>query len=89
MGNQCYIEELPIDCHQESGGDPSMLSIMRDVIGDGEKSTRIKGCCCSVAKSCSTLCDTIDCSPPDSSIHGIFQARILEWVAISCSRESS
>ena len=42
-----------------------------------------------VAQSCPTLCDPVDCSPPGSSIHGILQARILEWVAISFSRESS
>ena len=35
-----------------------------------------------VTQSCPTLCDPIDCSPPGSSIHGIFPARILEWVAI-------
>ena len=44
-------------------------------------------CCCLVAQSCPTLCDPMHCSPPGSSIHGIFQARILEWVAISFSRE--
>ena len=33
-----------------------------------------------------TLCDPVDCSPPGSSVHGIVQARILEWVAISFSR---
>ena len=33
-------------------------------------------------RSCLTLCDPMDCSLPGSSIHGIFQARILEWVAI-------
>ena len=32
------------------------------------------------------LCDPVDCSPPGSSVHGIFQARILEWVAVSFSR---
>ena len=37
----------------------------------------------------STLCNTVDCSPPGSSVHGILQARILEWVAISFSRGSS
>ena len=42
-----------------------------------------------VAQSCLTLCDPIDCSPPRSSFHGISQARILEWVSISYSRESS
>ena len=38
---------------------------------------------------CLALCDPIDCSPPDSSVHGILQIRILEWVAISSSRGSS
>ena len=38
-----------------------------------------------VAQSCPTLCDPMDCSPPGSSIHGIFQARVLEWVAIAFS----
>ena len=42
-----------------------------------------------VAQSCLTLCDPVDCSLPVSSIHGILQARILEWVAISFSRGSS
>ena len=40
-------------------------------------------------QSCQTLCDPIDCSPPSSSVHGILQARILEWVAISSSRALS
>ena len=39
-----------------------------------------------VTQSCLTLCDLMDCSPPGSSVHGILQARILEWVAISFSR---
>ena len=42
-----------------------------------------------VAQSCPTLCNPTDCSPPGSSVHGLFQARILEWVAISFSRGSS
>ena len=42
-----------------------------------------------VTQSCPTLCNPMDCSPPGSSIHGIFQARILEWVAIFFSRRSS
>ena len=41
-----------------------------------------------VANSCPSLCDPVDCSMPDSSVHGISQARILEWVAISFSRGS-
>ena len=42
---------------------------------------------CSVAQLCLTLCDPMDCSLPCSSVHGILQARILDWVAISFSRE--
>ena len=44
---------------------------------------------CLVAKLCPTLCNPRDCSPPDTSVHGIFQARIPEWVAILYSRGSS
>ena len=36
-----------------------------------------------VAQSCPTLCDPVDRSPPGSSVHGILQARVLEWGAIS------
>ena len=39
------------------------------------------------AQSCPPLCDPMACSPPGSSVHGILQARILEWVAISFSKE--
>ena len=42
-----------------------------------------------VTKSCLTLCEHMECSPPGSSIHGIFQARVLEWIAISFCRGSS
>ena len=38
-----------------------------------------------VTQSCPTLHDPMDCSPPGSSVHGIFQARVLEWVAIAFS----
>ena len=44
---------------------------------------------CVCAQSRPTLCNPVDCSPPGSSVHGIFQARILKWVAISFSRGSS
>ena len=42
-----------------------------------------------VSQSCLTLCDPMDCSLPGSSVHGIFQAIVLEWIAISFSRGSS
>ena len=41
-----------------------------------------------VAQSCLTLCDPMDCSAPGSSVHGILQGRILEWVAMPSSRRN-
>ena len=41
---------------------------------------------CEVTQSCLTLCDPMDCSLPSSSVHGIFQAIVLEWIAISCAQ---
>ena len=47
-------------------------------------------CCnCLVAQLCPTLCDPVNCSPPDSSVHGISLARALKWVAISFFQGSS
>ena len=45
--------------------------------------------CVLVVQLCLTLCDPMDCSSPGSSVHGILQARMLEWVAIPSSRGSS
>ena len=42
-----------------------------------------------IAQSCPTLSDLMDCSPPGSSIHEIFQARVLDWVAIAFSKLGS
>ena len=42
-----------------------------------------------VTQSCPTLCDSLDCTLPGSSVHGILQARILEWLAMPSSRGSS
>ena len=39
--------------------------------------------CAKLLWSCLTLCDAMDCNTPDSSVHGILQARVLEWVAVS------
>ena len=50
---------------------------------------RSSSCCFLASKLCLTLCDPMDYSLPVSSAHGILQARILEWVAISFSRGSS
>ena len=44
-------------------------------------------CVCMHAQTYLTLCDSMDCSPPGSTVHGITLARILEWVSISSSRD--
>ena len=49
----------------------------------------VSDCCCFVTQSCLTLCNPVDCSPPGSSVHGILQARRLQWVAMPSSRGSS
>ena len=54
-----------------------------------KKITSSGNVCVLVAQSCLTLSDPMDCSSPGSFLHGIFQARILEWVAVSFSRGSS
>ena len=57
----------------------------QDKLGAGDEHTHT----CSVTQSCPALCDPVDCSSPGSSVHGILQARILQWVAIPFSRGSS
>ena len=67
--------------------DINFLNIIQYILS-GAKQTAISVRIAAAAKSlqsCPTLCDPIDSSPPDSSIPGIFQARSLEWVAISFS----
>ena len=63
---------------------PSIFSSIRVFFNESEKWSESK-----VAQSCLTLCDPMDCSLPGSSVHGIFQARVLEWIAVSFSRRSS
>ena len=46
-------------------------------------------CACLVAQLYLTLCDPMDCGPPGSSVHGPLQAKVLDWVAVPFSRESS
>ena len=65
----------------------TVFSISVQLILKGDHSMRTV--LCLVAQSYPTLCDPTDCSPPGSSVHGILQARILEWVAFHFSRASS
>ena len=81
---------------QESSPEPQFENISSSALSllYGPTLTSIHGhwmvwCACPVAQSCLTVSDPMDCSPPGFSVHGIFQARILEWVAISSSRVSS
>ena len=64
-------------------GNNSKVSVRLSISLEGEL------CCCLATKSCLTLCDPMDCSPLGSTVHGISQARIQEWVAISFSTGSS
>ena len=53
------------------------------------KQTSLYLCVHAVAQSYLTLCNPMDCSPPGSSVHGIFQTRILKWVALFSSRDQT
>ena len=60
--------------------------------GEWARAQGLTVCACAHAKSlqwCPSLCDPLDCGPPGSSAHGILQARILQWVAMTSSRGSS
>ena len=55
-----------------------------------KREDRICPCLCDKSlQLCPTLCDSMDCSPPGSSVREVLQARILEWVAISSSKDMS
>ena len=68
----------------------STICLTVDKLLWGSVFSHIKWTLCLVhAQSCPILCNPMDCGAPGSSVHGIFQARILEWVVISSSRGSS
>ena len=80
----CLQRGLLLTC-SAGNWQPCLCSAFRTLLGLSSSCVHV----CSVAQSCPTLCNSMDCSPPGSSVHGISQARILEWVAISCHRGSS
>ena len=57
------------------------------LVHNGSSRNSVKSCVhAKLLQSCLALCNPMDCSPPGSSVHGILQARILQWVAIPSSR---
>ena len=79
----CLQRTLPNDTQTEAVGEVMRGSVLSGTLLSSERWLS------EVAQSCPTLCDPMGYSPPGSSVHGIFQAWILEWDAISFSRESS
>ena len=85
----------PADCEPVFLRRWLVLPKQRGVVHDGDSDTKsiFKAqdtyMCAKSLQSYPTLCDPVDCSPPGSSVHGISQARILEWVAMSSCRGSS
>ena len=64
-----------------------ITEITRDIIFSGLRSGFGYVCCVLVTQSCLTLCDSMDCSPPGFSVHGILWTRILKWETLSFSRD--
>ena len=98
--HSAYREELASEVQSSPGGlpckfQPQALSLL-EVRSANVQKLCVCVCVCVCVRACVrvcshsvlTLCDPMDCSPPGSFVHGIFQARILEWVAISFSRGS-
>ena len=83
---QVKKQQLELDVEQHTGP-KSGKEYIKAVYGHPAYLTYMQNS--EVAQSCPTLCDPMDCSLPGSSICGIFQARILQWIAISFSRGSS
>ena len=84
-----YVLSLPLDWKLLGGRDNILFSVSLDLSTSSVPRMCVCVCVCVCAQSCLRVCNPVDCSLPGSSAHGIFQARILEWVAISSSRGSS
>ena len=75
----------PIMCHAWYLPLKSFHLILNEI--EGLLRVLSRGVCVLVTQSCPTLCNPKNCSPPGSSVHGILQARMLEWVAIPFSKQ--
>ena len=79
--------EAPLDRYR---GEELFLSLQKCLRATGSLPRAYPVCICAKSlQSCLTLCNPMDCRPPVSSVPGILQARILEWVAMPSSRGSS
>ena len=90
-GSPCDCKELDTTLWLSNNKHSQNIPTRQHVPNDGASSEYYQpikngACCCLLTQSCMILCNPMDCSPPGSSVHGILQARILEWVAISFSR---
>ena len=93
--HSAYREELASEVQSSPGGlpykfQPQALSLLEVRSANVQKlcvCVCVRVCARALSHSVLILCDSMDCSPPGSFVHGIFQARILEWVAISFSTE--
>ena len=84
-----FVHSLSTLYHLMEGKEshPEQISCGRRFRSNGWKNQILP--CATTLQSCVTLCNPMDCSLPDSTVHGILQARILEWVAMLPSRGSS
>ena len=101
MGSSCIIQgvELSVLCWPRCVGWGGGRKAQREgmdgytqlihVVVQKKWTQHCKVTMCVCAQTCLSLCDPMDCSPQGSSVHGIFQERIAEWIIISYSRESS
>ena len=94
-----HISDLPSKFFWVQGEQPQTSFLLHDVLHwldshQISEALQLSVCVCVcvcvwITQSCLTLCDPTNCSPPGFSVHGILQARILEWIAIPFSRGSS
>ena len=86
LGNKCKNQNMGSSCSMTL---IFSLCFKKPLLKEKSRGWITGICVCSVTQSCPALCKTVDCWPTDYSGHGIFQARILKWVAISHYRGSS
>ena len=89
IGVSASTSVLPMNIPADSYACKRLKSIGSKALILDQQNLYHQGSCCLVCQWCPTLCDPMDCSLPRSFVHGIFHARVLEWVAIFFSIGSS